>query len=140
MIFGVRYYLWGLLVYLQEIIILDNSIISHFLPLDLLEYFTVQKVTESIDKKTKAPILCIFLDENNVLPKDIDSSQYESKGFTSVTLQDFPIRGKAVYLILRRRRWRNKFNKKEFIRNEFPFVADGSKLTKELSDFLKGSY
>jgi hypothetical protein len=125
---------------LQEKSILDNSIISHFLPLDLLKYFSVEKVTESIDEKTKSPILSIYLDENNVLPKDIDASGYESKGFTSVTLQDFPIRGKAVYLILRRRRWRNKFNKKEIIRNEFPFVADGSKLTKELSDFLKGSH
>jgi hypothetical protein len=74
------------------------------------------------------------------LPSHVESSEYESKGFTSVTLQDFPIRGKVVYLVLRRRRWRNKFNKKEFIRNEFPFVADGSKLTKELSDFLKGSH
>jgi hypothetical protein len=119
---------------------MDNTIISHFLPTGLLEYFTVQKVLDCIDEKTKTVSLSIYLDENNVLPSHVESSEYESKGFTSVTLQDFPIRGKVVYLVLRRRRWRNKFNKKEFIRNEFPFVADGSKLTKELSDFLKGSH
>lgn len=119
---------------------MDNSIISHFLPLDLLEYFSVEKVLETIDQKTNKLCLYIYLEEKNVLPNHIDSSHYESKGFTSVTLQDFPIRGKGVYLVLKRRRWRNKLNKKEIIRNEFPFVADGSKLTKELSDFLKGSH
>ena len=53
-------------------------------------------------------------------------------------MQYFPIRGKAVYLILRKRRWRDKVTRKE-ISNHYNFVAKGSKLTEEISAFLKGT-
>jgi len=53
-------------------------------------------------------------------------------------VQDFPIRGKAVYLLIRRRKWRHKETKKE-IRNNYSFIAEGSRLTQELSAFLKGT-
>jgi transposase len=80
----------------------------------------------------------IHLEENNTIPAGYDSGQYESKGFyTEVTIQDFPIRGKAVYLVIRRRRWRHKNNPADIIRNDYSFVAVGSKLTQELADFLK---
>ena len=118
---------------------MNDNIIAHFLPSDLLEYFSIREVQNLIDEKTKQPFIKIHLEEKNNLPSGFDVTQYESKGFTEITLQDFPIRGKAVYLVIKRRRWRNKINEKEIIRNEFPFVADGSKLTKELSDFLKGT-
>jgi hypothetical protein len=48
------------------------------------------------------------------------------------------LRGKAVYLTIKRRRWRHKETKKE-IRGNYSFLAEGSKLTQELSDFLKGT-
>ncbi len=51
-------------------------------------------------------------------------------------IQDFPLRGKAVYLRIKKRRWRHKVTK-EIIKRDFSFVADGSKFTQELSDFLK---
>jgi transposase len=80
------------------------------------------------------------LEEINKIPSGYDSTQYESKGFTPATrIQDFPIRGKAVYLLIKRRRWRHKINKNEIIRNDYSLVAEGSKLTQELSDFLKGT-
>ena len=65
---------------------------------------------------------------------------YESKGFYDrAMIQDFPIRGKAVYLCIKRRRWRNKFNKSIEIKSDYSFITEGSKLTIELSDFLKGT-
>lgn len=118
---------------------MNDNIIAHILPLDLLNFFSITEVQNLIDEKTKQPFFKIHLEEKNNMPSGFDITQYESKGFTEITLQDFPIRGKAVYLVIKRRRWRNKKNEKEIIRNEFPFVADGSKLTKELSDFLKGT-
>ena len=81
----------------------------------------------------------ILLEEKNVILGDLDVSQYESKGFTEVVLQDFPIRGKAVYLRIKRRRWRHKVRKNETLRNDFTFVAEGAGFTRELSDFLKGT-
>ncbi|MGI6321335.1 MAG: ISAon1 family transposase N-terminal region protein [Bacteroidales bacterium] len=78
--------------------------------------------------------------KKNILPSNYDSSEYESKGFCKRTfIQDFPIRGKAVYLGIRRRRWRHKTHKNEEIRSDYSFISEGSKITVELSDFLKGT-
>ena len=118
---------------------MELSIIHHFLPQGLLDYFNVTVVQELCNVKDKTVYFEIQLEEKNRILVDVDASHYESKGFTEVTLQDFPIRGKAVYLALRRRRWRHKLDHKKVIRNDFSFVAEGSVLTKELSDFLKGT-
>jgi hypothetical protein len=85
-------------------------------------------------------VLQIHLEEINTIPLGYDSSQYESKGFyPAKTIQDFPVRGKAVYLVIKRRRWRHKDRKDEIICNDYSFIAEGLKLTKELSLFLKGT-
>ena len=118
---------------------MDISIVGHFLPQGLLDYFTLTDVKELCKLKDKTVYFEINLEEHNKILGDIDASQYESKGFTEITLQDFPIRGKAVYLVIKRRRWRHKQNPGKVIRNDFSFVAEGSVLTKELSDFLKGT-
>ena len=78
------------------------------------------------------------MDEKNQLPNGFNSSDFESKGFYErKIIQDFPIRGKAVYLAIKRRRWRSKINKSIQVKSDFSFIAEGSKLTIELSDFLK---
>ncbi len=119
---------------------MENEIIGYFLPEGLLEYFTITKVEELGEVSTKRMVIQIELEEINSLPMGYDVSDYESKGFYPETIiQDFPIRGKAVYLAIRRRRWRHKERKSEIIHNDYSIVADGSKLTRELSDFLKGT-
>ena len=118
---------------------INSSFIECFLPEGLLTHFEVISILELGDISTKKMIFEIHLNEKNHLPSDIDSSEYESKGFLpSSRIQDFPIRGKAVYLVLRRRRWRNKLTRQE-ISNTYFHVAEGSRLTQELSDFLKGT-
>lgn len=118
---------------------LNSSFIECFLPEGLLTHFEVISILELGDISTKKMIFEIHLDEKNQLPTDIDSREYESKGFLpNSRIQDFPIRGKAVYLVLRRRRWRNKSTKQE-ISNTYFHVAEGSRLTQKLSDFLKGT-
>jgi hypothetical protein len=85
-------------------------------------------------------VLQIALEEINSLPGGYDPEAYESKGFYPVTLiQDFPIRGKAVYLALKRRRWRHKLHRNEVIHNDYSIIAEGSRITEELSAFLKGT-
>lgn len=118
---------------------MNTSISNHILPEGLLEHFTITQVLELCSLADKTHYFEINLEENNVILSDVDASKYESKGFTTVTLQDFPIRGKAVYLIIKRRRWRLKTDPSNIIRNDFSFVAEGSVLTKELSDFLKAT-
>ena len=118
---------------------MNLDLISYVLPTELLTYFKVVEVKELCDIKTKSIFLSVELEEQNRLPKGYESSKYESKGFlSSKTVQDFPLRGKAVYLTIKRRRWRDKETKQE-IRSDYSFIAEGSKLTQELSDFLKAT-
>ena len=89
---------------------------------------------------TRKDCFFIYLDEKNKLPSQYDASEYESKGFYDrIMIQDFPIRGKAVYLCIRRRRWRHKTDKTKEVKSDYSFIAEGSKLTVELSGFLKGT-
>jgi len=119
---------------------MEKEILGHFLPAGLLEYFTITKVEEVEEASTKSMIIKIEIEEINRIPAGYDDSQYESKGFYPAKLiQDFPIRGKAVYLAIKRRRWRHKDNPSDVIHNDYSIIAEGSKLTKELSDFLKGT-
>lgn len=118
---------------------LDQDLISHFLPEGLLLHFSITSVFTLGEVSTKKLFFVITLEEDNVILGGVDASQYESKGFTEVTVQDFPIRGKAVYLKIRRRRWRLKSDPQQVIRNDFSFVAEGAGFTRELSDFLKGT-
>lgn len=110
-----------------------------FLPKDLLLHFTITDIQSLCEVKLKREIFHIYLDEKNELPTGYSKDLYESKGFyKSREIQDFPIRGKAVYLVIKRRRWRKKDTKKE-IKSDYSFIAAGSRLTEELADFLKGT-
>ena len=118
---------------------LDKSLLSVILPEGLLDHFEIVEFKELGDIKTKKDCFFIYLDEKNELPSGFLTNDYEPKGFYDRTqIQDFPIRGKAVYLGIRRRRWRHKISKEE-VKSDYSFIAEGSKLTKELSDFLKGT-
>jgi hypothetical protein len=89
------------------------------------------------DVSTKSEFFLINIDEQYKLPQGLTLLAYESKGFdTGKKIQDFPIRGKAVFLVIRTRLWRHKETGK-IIKNNYSFIANGSKLTQELSDFLK---
>ncbi|MFK7050967.1 hypothetical protein [Flavobacterium davisii] len=119
---------------------MDLEFIKHFLPEGLLDYFDIVDFKELGDLSTQKECFFIYLDEKNTLHSVDNPVQYESKGFNERTLvQDFPIRGKAVYLGIRTRRWREKVNKSKEVKNDYSFVAEGSKLTTELSGFLKGT-
>ena len=92
------------------------------------------------DVKHKVTFYEIYLEEKNEILGGFDQKLYETKDFTDYELQDFPIRGKAVFLKIKRRRWRLKNDKSIIIKNDFSHMADSSGFTKELSDFLKDSH
>jgi len=134
-----RLNLWGELYLCDKKDKMELGLMEYFLPEELLGNFKVVSVKELGDLKTKKMILEIEMEEHNNLPTGYSTSEYESKGFSSKSrIQDFPIRGKGVYLLIKRRRWRHKETKKE-ITSDYSFIAEGSKITKELSDFLKGT-
>jgi hypothetical protein len=116
---------------------LEKELFSYALPDGLLAHFDILDIQVLCDIKSKKEFFEILLEEQNKILGDFDVSQFESKGFTEITLQDFPLRGKPTYLRIKRRRWRHKLDPKNIIRNDFSFVAEGAGFTQELSDFLK---
>lgn len=102
-----------------------------------MEYFQIVQFQQLCSVKDKLEYWLIDFEEKNELPNGYNPSEYESKGFMNAKLvQDFPIRGKGVYLRIKKRRWREKITGK-IIQRDFSFIAEGSKFTNELSDFLK---
>lgn len=102
-----------------------------------MEYFDITDFETLCSLELKSEYWLINFEERNEIPNGYDFKEYESKGFVeSKLIQDFPLRGKAVYLRIKKRRWRHK-QTGAIIKRDFSFIADGSKFTKELSDFLK---
>lgn len=119
---------------------MDTELLKLILPEVLVTNFDIVEIEMLGDVATKQMTYEIYMDERNLLLNSELTNQYESKGFLeSKRIQDFPIRGKAVYLNIRFRRWRHKEDPSKIIRNEYNLLSDGAKLTRELSDFLKGT-
>lgn len=97
---------------------------------DYFEIVDIQESDMSID---------IFMDEIEFLERaDYKKGTVRSYGFTEAkVIQDFPIRGKASYLHVRRRRWMDHATGEIFSYSYDDLTAEGSKLSPEFVDFLK---
>jgi len=103
------------------------------LPKEVEYYFEIVKI-EQVDKDQ---CVNIFLEEKNELPEGYSTTEYESKGFhNEVCVQDFPIRGRAAFLMIRRRRWRHRITG-EIIERDWHLVAEGTRITQDFAAFLK---
>jgi transposase len=79
----------------------------------------------------------LFLEEKNTAPKEHNVRLLTSQGFLNeITIQDLPLRGKFVYLHLKRRRWAEK-KSDEITRRNWNMVAQGTRMTQVFAGFLK---
>lgn len=103
-------------------VVLPELLITHF---DIIQH-----------QKNK-DILHLYFEEKKDIPQEFSSSIVISHGLhKEITVQDFPIRGKQVYLHIKRRRWLNKITKK-VVQRDWNLVAQGTRMTVEFADFLK---
>lgn len=112
---------------------LPNSleVLSLFLPSGCLDYFDVTGYN-NMDT-----CYIISLEEKNVIPSEYANLSLVCKGFhPEIEVQDFPVRGKAVYLHIKRRRWEDKTTGKTYSR-DWNLVATGTRITAEFGAFLK---
>ena len=103
------------------------------LPEVLVQYFelTSHKIKEKQEE------IHFYFTENNVTPIEFKDDKLSSKGFLpEATLQDFPIRGKQVFLHITRRRWLNETTAMVVTRN-WDLVAKGTRMTNDFATFLK---
>lgn len=105
---------------------------SLLLPSGFTDYFDITQVDET------ATGISIYLSEKLKLSNEEKDKNLESKGFLpEVIIQDFPLRGKSLYLKIKRRRWVNK-DTGEYVTRPIRIEASGTRLTAEFAAFLKG--
>lgn len=111
-----------------------EQLVCLFLPEGLLDYFSITNII--LDGEA----VNVHLEERNLPPSEYAQDKLESKGFLpSVTVQDFPLRDKALLLHLKRRRWLNH-STGNIVSRDWQLVASGTRLTKEFASFLKGAF
>ena len=109
----------------------ERTLLKYLLPEGLLDYFELSKVDLIND------VFNIHLHEINQVPMEYSKDKLSSKGFfEEIKIQDFPIRGKAAFLYVKRRRWLNETTGETVYRN-WEMVAKGTRLTKDFAAFLK---
>lgn len=113
-----------------------RQLMAALLPQGILDYFELTHV----QKDTTG--LYLHLEENNILPQEFHNEKeqvYHSKGFyPQVTVQDFPIRGQKVLLLVKRRRWEHQ-QSGEIVSRNWDLVQKGTRLTAEFAAFLKAA-
>ena len=74
--------------------------LSLFLPSGILDYFTL------VNHVSQDTCFILYLEEKATIPAEYSDLHLHSKCFLpEIEVQDFPIRGKAVYLRIKRRHW-----------------------------------
>lgn len=92
-----------------------------------------------VDYKESDSCLEYWLDEREYMSReDYKKGTVHPYGFAeSKKIQDFPIRGRSVYLYIRRRKWIDRSTGEIFTYDFDDLCADGSKLSPEFVAFLK---
>lgn len=111
-----------------------QTLIRLLLPADIFEYFDIIQVKEEPSE------IHIYLEEMAIKPEGYELVKLISKGFHAESvIQDFPLRDKAVFLHVRRRRWFSESTGKT-VERDWDSVAKGTHLTKGFATFLKGIF
>jgi hypothetical protein len=107
------------------------DLLKFMLPDFLVDYFEIISAVNSEEN------LHLYFEEKAKPPKEFDTVELVSKGFSDeITIQDFPLRVKFVYLHIKRRRWTNK-STGEIIKRDWQLVAKGTRMTQKFASFLK---
>lgn len=111
-----------------------KELVKLFLPGEIFDYFEITNMVVQ-DRSVS-----VFLDERDIKPAVFSGQKLTSKGFhPEAVIQDFPIRNKAVFLHVRRRRWLVEPTN-EVVSRDWDSVAEGTRYTQSFADFLKGLF
>lgn len=109
----------------------DKDLIGLLLPKGLQEYFDITELEKNSDS------YIIHLEEKNIPPSQYKDNTLHSKGFyEAITIQDFPLRGKACFLKVKRRKWIN-IDTGHIVCRDWNIVARGTRMTSDFAAFLK---
>lgn len=119
------------------------GIVSLMLPESMLDCFDIVKVEEEDIPATDMTfrpfkrMVNLYLDERD--NRTSEQQCYSPNGFTEYTkVSDFPLRNRLVTLHIRRRRYKDAEGKNAVL-CEYPLKAEGTSISPEFADFLKGA-
>ena len=105
------------------------------LPEGLLAYFDITSVSKVADGQVH-----IELEERITPPEEFKGQLLHSKGLLpAIEVQDFPLRGKKCYLLIKRRRWQVQ-DTGAIVSRDWRLVQSGTRMTAEFAAFLKGVF
>jgi len=109
--------------------------------IDLLKILLPELLITHFDltgHQTEGGLLHLDFEEKPDIPKEFSSKLVIAHGFhKEITIQDVPVRGKKLFLHIKRRRWLGKQDK-EVVQRDWNLVAQGTRMTTEFAAFLKG--
>ncbi len=108
----------------------EQAILQLIFPENIFEWFDV------VSGGKNDEIVSIVFEEKNIPPVSDPNKKTLSKGFTNITITDFPIRGRKSLLTFRRRYWQVE-GQKELLKRDIQIRFPGTQLEKEFADFLK---
>ena len=109
-----------------------ERLLRYLLPEEIFIYFDLVDVIENQDNQLE-----LHLEEKAIKPSSASNEELVSNGFDEpVRIQDFPLRDKTVYFIVRRRKWKGKHTGKIYS-TRWDLTANGTSYTKEFAAFLK---
>lgn len=107
-------------------------LLQYLLPKEVFDYFDLTEIKEKEENQ-----LHLYLDEKPVKPSEHSDKELIAYGFDEpVWIQDFPIRDKSAYLIVRRKKWKDKKTGKIYSK-QWDITAKGSSYSKDFAAFLK---
>lgn len=110
------------------------SLLKLILPEEVFDFFEIEN-TQIEEKEVH-----VYLIEQDIKPENYLSDKLISKGFyDSITIQDFPLRRKSLFLHVKRRKWLNE-NTGNIVNRDWRLVAQGTHYTQGFADFLKGLF
>lgn len=109
---------------------IEQTLLSYVFPEQTFEYFNAVKAT-----RDDQAIQVVF-EEKNIPPPHGPEHKLIAKGFTDITVTDFPIQGRKTLLTFRRRYWQIE-GQPGIIKNDIKLVFPGTKLAQAFADFLK---
>ena len=111
---------------------IEQSILRLIFPEKVFEWFEV------VDGTKDDQAVRIVFEEKNIPPVTEEQKHKEvrSKGFTDITITDFPIRGRAAFLTFRRRYWQVE-GERGLLKRDIKLSFPGTQLEQEFADFLK---
>jgi len=115
---------------------------THELYKELVKLIAPNEITNNFELKeiveNTSTISLLFEEKQEKIPKELQGKEIVLDGFVNtIELQTFPLKEKTVFLVVRRRRWKEKGISDPSYTNQYELHEKGMKTTKEFGAFLK---